>query len=76
MVKEREEARQEAKKLKKDLEEVVKVLHKKKEGHRRQLNEMKGKVDEYKSKVRVANEKIQSLATKITHIELEYRQEQ
>jgi hypothetical protein len=43
VVRERDEAREENKKLKKDIEEVLKVHHRKKEIHHKQMAELKRK---------------------------------
>lgn len=59
--------------LKKNIEELARLHQKKKNSYISQISEIKAKCNDYKNKVRVANEKINSLGTKIAHIELEYR---
>jgi chromosome segregation ATPase len=73
-VKERNvELKKENERFKKNLVDLAKVNKKSNIDHQYQIKEIKSKCNSYKDKVRIANEKINNLGSKIAHLELEYR---
>ncbi|CAI2364077.1 unnamed protein product [Moneuplotes crassus] len=59
--------------LKKNLKDLSNIHQRKKDSLQAQIRELKTKSNDYKNKVKIANEKINTLGTKIAHLELEYR---
>ena len=68
-----EELKQENARFKKNLNDLAALHQKKKTANAHEIKELRAKCSEYKNKVRVANEKINSLGAKVAHMELEYR---
>lgn len=65
--------KKENERLKKNLADLSKLHKRNKEDHQYQLKELLSKCNAYKDKVKIANEKIINLGSKIAHLELEYR---